>query len=145
MGIIGSFILTAIIVASLVFLYKTTEQMKDVLRDRSEVATLVGTLEGASAYLTNEAGKGFPVVADEVRKLAEQSNQSATRITEIIHSLQKKVNQTTGYMEQVTTRVDQGVAAVQETGYSFEGIMESTTTVSDKITGVSAIAQQMAA
>lgn len=121
------------------------EEFVTAITDISSQTNLLSLNAAIEAARAGEAGKGFAVVADEVRKLADQTNHSAYRITEIIHSLQEKVSETTSYMQDVIVRVEHGVEAVELTGRSFEGIMESTNTVSDQITGVSAIAQQMAA
>lgn len=112
------------------------------ISDQTNLLALNAAIEAARA---GEAGKGFAVVADEVRKLAEQSNNSASRITHIIQTLQQKVTQTSRYMGAVTAHVEEGVVVVTKTGESFAEIMTTTTAVSDQITGVSAIAQQMAA
>lgn len=124
---------------------KAIEEFVTAITDISAQTNLLALNAAIEAARAGEAGKGFAVVANEVRNLAEQSNSSANRITAIIQTLQTKVQETTTYMEKVTTRVENGVAAVQATGRSFEGITQSTNTVSDQITGVLAIAEQMAA
>ena len=112
------------------------------ISNQTNLLALNAAIEAARA---GESGKGFAVVADEVRKLAEQSKQSADRITAIIHSLQEKVKLTEANMAQVTAQVEQGVHAVNTTGQSFHAIVESTNEVSEQISNVSAIAEQMAA
>lgn len=136
---------TIIAISELTRQSQEIEEFVTAITDISSQTNLLSLNAAIEAARAGEAGKGFAVVADEVRKLADQTNHSAYRITEIIHSLQEKVSETTSYMQDVIVRVEHGVEAVESTGRSFEGIMESTNTVSDQITGVSAIAQQMAA
>lgn len=136
---------TIIAISELTKQSQEIEEFVTAITDISAQTNLLSLNAAIEAARAGEAGKGFAVVADEVRKLADQTNHSASRITEIIHSLQQKVGQTTSYMQDVIERVEHGVEAVESTGHSFESIMESTNTVSDQITGVSAIAQQMAA
>lgn len=121
------------------------EEFVTAITDISNQTNLLALNAAIEAARAGEAGKGFAVVADEVRKLAEQSKQSAERITTIIHSLQHKVKLTEANMEQVTAQVVQGVHAVNTTGQSFQEIVNSTSEVSIQIANVSAIAQQMAA
>lgn len=135
---------TIIAISDLTKQSQEIEEFVTAITDISAQTNLLSLNAAIEAARAGDAGKGFAVVADEVRKLADQTNHSAYRITEIIHSLQEKVVQTTDYMKQVIESVENGVEAVESTGRSFEGIMESTTMVSDQITSVSAIAQQMA-
>ncbi|CAM5675184.1 Chemotaxis protein OS=Lysinibacillus sphaericus OX=1421 GN=LS41612_03270 PE=3 SV=1 [Lysinibacillus sphaericus] len=52
-----------------------------------------------------EHGKGFAVVADEVRKLAEQSQQSAAEVSNIVKNIQEETDRVVTSMKQGTGRV----------------------------------------
>lgn len=121
------------------------EQFVSAIRDISDQTNLLALNASIEAARAGEAGKGFAVVADEVRKLAEQSNVSAEQVSDIIHTLQQKVVQTSGQMQLVTNQVESGVEKIHSTGQSFTQIVSSTTNVSDQMMNVSAIAQQMSA
>ena len=54
------------------------------IADETNLLSLNATIEAARA---GEAGRGFAVVATQIQKLAEQSNESAKRIDEIIKQL----------------------------------------------------------
>ncbi|MEE1131710.1 MAG: methyl-accepting chemotaxis protein [Caryophanon sp.] len=112
------------------------------IADQTNLLALNAAIEAARA---GDAGKGFAVVADEVRKLAEQSNESAVQIVGLIGSLQQGIRAMTSNMQQVSAKVQEGVAVATETGKSFEEILHTTSEVSNQIMGVSAVAEQMSA
>lgn len=119
------------------------ETFVSAITDISEQTNLLALNAAIEAARAGEGGKGFAVVADEVRQLAEQSNESASKITTIIAALQKEMQDTTAQMQNVTTKVKNGVKTVNLTGQTFNKIHHSTQSVSEKIQNVAFIAQQM--
>ena len=61
------------------------------IADQTNMLALNAAIEAARA---GESGKGFAVVADEVRKLAEQSMESARKISKIIKDTQLQTKKT---------------------------------------------------
>lgn len=68
------------------------------IADETNLLSLNASIEAARA---GEAGKGFAVVAAQIQKLAEQSNESAKRIEDIIRELLKDSETAVHTMEDV--------------------------------------------
>ncbi|MGN4125556.1 methyl-accepting chemotaxis protein [Lysinibacillus sphaericus] len=91
-----------------------------------------------------ESGRGFAVVAAEVRKLAEESSLSASKIAQIISSIQTETNNAVHSMKFATDEVLNGIESVSTTGMSFEQIQQSVNSVTNKIHEVTSAVQQLA-
>src|SRR5690606_17940812 len=96
-----------------------SNRMISSLSERStEVGTILNVITGiaeqthllslnaaSEAARAGEHGRGFAVVAGEVRKLAEQSQQSATGIFNIIQGIQQATESSVSIMAKVTEDV----------------------------------------
>ncbi|RIW39081.1 methyl-accepting chemotaxis protein [Bacillus salacetis] len=112
------------------------------ISSQTNLLALNAAIEAARA---GEHGKGFAVVADEVRKLAEESNNSAQQITELIKSIQADTISTVDQMDRVTDNVQGGVEIIEHTGRAFNDILKSAQSVASQVQEVSTISEQMAA
>ncbi len=119
------------------------ETFVSAITDISNQTNLLALNAAIEAARAGEVGKGFAVVADEVRQLAEQSNESANKITLIIDALQKEMRETATQMEKVTTQVKNGVQTVNLTGKTFNDIQQATSIVAEQIKSVASITNQM--
>jgi len=109
---------------------------------QTNLLALNAAIEAARA---GEQGRGFAVVADEVRKLAEQSQDAAKKIAELIGEIQGDTDKAVVAMDSGTREVKNGAEVVKIAGQSFKEIVGLVTEVSKQVREISAAIQQMAA
>lgn len=119
-------------------------QFLDMITNIAEQTNLLALNAAIEAARAGEAGKGFAVVAEEVRKLAEESKQSATKITSLIKQIQTNTREAVSYMIQGETEVQSGIILVNEAGSAFERIYSSVQHVTHQIQEVSNASKQLA-
>lgn len=134
------------------------EQMVRVLQARSqEIEGFVGAIVGISqqtnllalnaaieAARAGEHGRGFAVVADEVRKLAEDSQNAAKNITELIVQIQSDTASAVSAMVSGSEQVKVGLNVVENAGDAFVTIAHFVENITDQISNVSSATQEMA-
>lgn len=134
-------------------------QLVSKLGERSqEIGTIVDTISGIAgqtnllalnaaieAARAGEQGRGFAVVAEEVRKLAEQSQEAAQHIAELIGQIREDTDKAVDAMNEGTNEVKTGTEVVSEAGRTFDEIVGLIGQVSDQVNDISAAIEQMAA
>lgn len=106
---------------------------------QTNLLALNAAIEAARA---GEQGRGFAVVADEVRNLAEQSQDAAKKIAELIKQIQDKTDKAVTSMQAGTKDVKTGVEVIHTTGKAFEDTKASILEVSRQVNEISAAIQQ---
>lgn len=106
------------------------------IADETNLLSLNASIEAARA---GEAGRGFAVVASQIQKLAEQSNDSARQIDEIIYTLLEDSEKAVKTMEEVRTIMEQQSENVSKAGSVFSQVEIG---ITESIAGIGQIADR---
>lgn len=106
------------------------------IADETNLLSLNASIEAARA---GDAGRGFAVVASQIQKLADQSNDSARQIDDIIYTLLEDSQKAVQTMEEVKGIITRQSENVSKTGEVFSKVQGG---ISDSIQGVDEIADR---
>ena len=108
---------------------------------QTNLLALNAAIEAARA---GEHGRGFAVVAEEVRKLAEQSQDAAKQIANLIHEIQGDTDNAVLSMDKGTKEVQDGTKVVISSGESFKEMVNLVESVAQQSRGIAATIHEMA-
>ena len=123
---------------------KEIGQIVDTISGIAGQTNLLALNAAIEAARAGEQGKGFAVVAEEVRKLAEQSQEAAKQIADLIGGIQAETETAVSAMQDGTKEVRKGSEVVNTAGKDFAAIATLVKEVSKEVQDISAAIQQMA-
>lgn len=134
---------------------QTVRALQDSSKQIYEIVGMISGIAGQTNLLAlnaaieaaraGEQGRGFAVVAEEVRKLAEQSEDAAKQIAELIQKNNEQIDATVTRMDRAKSDVESGVVLVNSAGSDFKDIAGMVADLSSQIRDISAAVQEMAA
>lgn len=144
MGLIEKTVNTsAKVVATLGERSKEIGQIVDTISGIAGQTNLLALNAAIEAARAGEQGRGFAVVAEEVRKLAEQSQDAAKKIADLIGEIQGDTAKAVSAMADGTHEVSLGAEIINNAGSAFQEIEVLVVQVSNQVTEMSTAMQQM--
>lgn len=134
---------SARVVANLGERSKEIGQIVDTISGIAGQTNLLALNAAIEAARAGEQGRGFAVVAEEVRKLAEQSQEAAKQIADLIGEIQNDTVKAVSAMDDGTREVTLGAEVVNEAGSAFKEIAELILQVSAQVTKISSAMVQV--
>jgi methyl-accepting chemotaxis protein len=135
---------------------ETTAAIKALGAKSDQIGGIVATITGIAsqtnllalnaaieAARAGEQGRGFAVVAEEVRHLAEESQQAAASIRELIEEIQKETHRTVQAVEAGAAQTEGGVHTVEQARDAFVQIGDSVDDVTERVEQIAAAIRQI--
>lgn len=111
-------------------------QVVDTITGIASQTNLLALNAAIEAARAGEHGRGFSIVAEEVRKLAEQAEESAGSIAQMIHEIQSQIQVAIQQMDQSAQEVSTGQEVVLAAGESFNTIQQQINNVNEAVQGI---------
>ena len=134
---------TASVVEALGEQLKNIDTFVDTIAEIASQTNLLSLNASIEAARAGEMGKGFAVVASEISKLADQSNEAASKITELIEEIMKNSDEAVSAMRTGAQSVVEGTETVNEAGNTFSNIVDMVFSISEQSERMSVIVSQL--
>lgn len=100
----------------------STAEIMEIIKRIAQQTNLLGLNAAIEAARAGEYGRGFSIVAGEVRKLANESNNSARKVNEMLNSFHDSVGCVLKNVEQSDMITQEQAKAIQEIARMLEAL-----------------------
>ena len=119
------------------------DEMMDLITNIAEQTNLLALNASIEAARAGEAGRGFGVVAEEIKNLAEQSNQSADKIRDVVNQISLQSNECVRESKNVKDIIDEQKLVLTTTLNKFEVLESEINSSISEINSVSGVAGEL--
>ena len=127
---------TETLIATLNEYSKEIELITDTITQLAAQTNLLALNAAIEAARAGEAGRGFAVVADEVRKLAEQSNEGAVQVAELVQKISESTLRAVTATQQSRMEVEEGTVIVAEAGEALSDILKAVSSTEREVRSI---------
>jgi methyl-accepting chemotaxis protein len=110
------------------------------IAEQTNLLALNAAIEAARA---GEQGRGFAVVAEEVRKLAEESQQAAASIADLVSEIRSETERAVTVVENGVRQTDEGAQTVIDAREAFQQIRHNVESMTERIEQIAASSTQI--
>lgn len=111
----------------------SVEEINSIVKAIEEITTQTNLLSlnaSIEAARAGEAGRGFAVVAGEIGKLAQESSDSARRITDIITNIISQVERSASLSDELSKNTNHQISKLVETQRTMETVLSGVVDIS---------------
>jgi archaellum component FlaC len=110
---------------------KETDEIISFIKNIAFQTNLLGLNAAIEASRAGEAGKGFNIVAKEIRKLSQSSNESISKINDVLKNIQQTISDISEDIQNTNNVFQSYSDSIQEINTSVEELSSTSQTLNE--------------